>query len=486
MVDGNGDDEVMELVGIDEADLNEMSNEEVMELIASDGLATRQEDQMRVALAKALGENLDGDGNYYDVFNWDRNPTVDDFMSLALRNPYAYAICFLGVDTAWRDPPNIVDEAEAEGGTRFENDVSDLEDEHRIWHYCHRADKLAGIGTFGILVIQFDDVEGPQGLSEPVGNPSNINGFKPYSRSSIIEVKAGEPGSSRWGEPVKYKIDLSDENSENDVINYGMENNEIWIHHSRVVHIPSDNLLDDEVRGVERLKPVYNNIIDIERALGSAGQLAYRAAAWGINVNIDKDFALEDTDDLHEHLREWQLGYENVLRTHGAKDVQSLGGEEIDPTLITDPNIEALSAYSDIPQSVLKGNETGERATSQDLMEWYAKGMERRREFQNPLIVRETIDRILKYDVIALPQGTGYSVNWEPLAEPDQQQIADVEMTRAETLQKVPKLEMELSSFEQAEYIENGTLPSDLEERVQEVEEVQASMGALDDGVTTE
>ncbi|AXR78996.1 anti-CBASS protein Acb1 family protein [Natrarchaeobaculum sulfurireducens] len=438
------------------------------ELVTRDGgLSTRQEFQMRFALAQALGENLPGDEDYYEVFNWDKNPTVEDYFALALRNPYAYAVTFLPPETTWRDPPEIDDHAEPSGSadqTSFEADVEDLVDDLRLWHYCRRADKLAGIGKFGALVLEFDDTEDPSDLDTPVEQGSELTGLRPFSRASVADVRVGGPGSGRWNEPIRYQLDFSDENENEGVIRQeGPET--VWVHWSRVIHIPSDELLDDELRGIPRQKPVYNNLIDIERTLGSAGQLAYRAAAWGIHINISENFDVDDGgDELREHLQRWQHGLENVLRTHGADDVKSLGGEEIEPSPIIDPNIEAISSQTGIPQSVLKGNETGERATTQDLKEWYGKISERRNEFVEPLIVRELIDRLVDFGSIEPPAGDGYDTIWKPLAELSEADQADVRETRADVLetwmQVAPGI---LTPEQQLEYIEDGKLPAELD-----------------------
>ncbi|ELZ12491.1 hypothetical protein C478_10456 [Natrinema thermotolerans DSM 11552] len=439
------------------------------ELVAQDdGLSARQEFQMRFALAQALGENIPGDEDYYEVFSWDKNPTVEDFFALALRNPYAYAVTFLPPSTTWRNPPQIDDRDEPPEGadqTQFEADVQELVDDHQLWHYAKRADKLAGIGKFGVLVLEFDDVDDPDGFSSPVEAGAELTGLRPFSRASVTDVAVGGPGSGRWGDPVEYTLDLSDENEYETVIQHQGDET-VDVHWQRVIHIPSDELLDDELRGIPRQKPVYNNLVDIEKTLGAAGQLVYRAAAWGIHINISEDFNLEDDgDELREHLQRWQHGLENVLRTHGADDVKSLGGEDIDPQPVIDPNIEAVSAQTGLPQSVLKGNETGERATTQDLKEWYGKIAERRNEFVEPQIVRATIDQLQDIGTIAEPQGAGYEVKWQPLAEMSESDQAEIRKTRAEVLetwlQVAPGV---LTPKQQLEFIEDGDLPSELED----------------------
>lgn len=488
---GGGDD--VELTG---GDLPEV-DDEVMELVA----AEQVDMAMRQVLADQLGENVDAEGvnDYYDVFDWDPNPTATDYYAMALRNPYAFAVTFLPAMTAWRDAPRIVDDGEAaDGQTEFEADLQEHARELDLWHYGARADMLAGIGTFGILVLEFDDIEQGQvgdggeddGFASAVDNPTSLQGLRPYSRESVEDVRLGGPGSGRWGQPVEYQIDLGDENDEE----FGIERegpDTMWVHHSRVIHIHSDQLLDDEIRGIPRQQPVYNNLIDIEKTLGSAGELAYRASAWGININIDKDFDIEQGgDQLREHLARWQSGLENVLRTHGADQVQSLGGEDIDPSLVTDPNIEAISAQTGIPQSVLKGNETGERATTQDLKEWYGKVQERREEFVAPTIVRALIDRLVEYNIISPPQDgpSAYSVEWESLHEMSAKDEAEIQHTRAQALNEwtggMP--EAMLTREQQAEYIEDGVLPSEFDEVPDDVEALEATDATAGDARSVE
>ena len=454
------------------------------ELTADAGLSTRQEFQMRFALAQALGENIPSDEDYYDVFSWDKNPSVEDFYALALRNPYAYAVTFLESDTVWRDAPDIVDKGASEDDTQtaFERRVEEIVDEHRVNHYLHRARRLAGIGKFGCLVIQFDDVDDPHELRQPVGDASEITGLKPFSRMSITDVRVGGPGSGRWGEPIAYQLDFSDENETEGVIEHEGPDT-VWVHWERVIHIPSDELLDDEIRGIPRQKPCYNQLIDIERTLGAAGILAYRAAAWGIHINIDGDFDLQEErrEKLNEHLQAWRWGLEDVLKTHGADEVKSLGGENIDPRPIIDANIEAISAQTGIPQSLLKGNETGERATTEDVKQWYGSVGETREEFDTPLIVREFWDRLIRFGIVPEPAGDGYDVDWTPLFEMSQQDEAAVQETRSQTIQNLPDLERELDAAEQATFLEDGTLPNDLDERLAQRDRVQDEMGPLDD-----
>lgn len=452
---------------------NEMQLEEDLEgaLTADAGGSTTmgRNDGLRYSIAQALGENIGGNRDYYDVFNWDKDPDVDAYYSMALRNPFGYAVTFLPSMTSWRDPPKIVDQADTDNETDFEDELSTLEDDLGLWNGAKRADKLCGIGKYGALILQYDDIDDVDSWSQEVSNPDNLIGLRPVSRRSITQITLGGASSERWGKPVEYTIDLSDENDSVEV----KGPDEIEIHHSRVIHIPSDQLLDDEVRGVERQAPVYNNLVDIEKAMGSAGELAYRASAWGININIDPDFKLDDPNELRNHARRWYYGLEPILQTEGAADVENLGGENIDPNPIIQANVKGISAAKGMPQSVLVGNETGERATTEDLKEWYGKIQERREEFVEPRIVRALIDRLQEHDILPEPQGDGYDVEWKPLAEMDEKERSEIQNNRAQMLKTWGEAVTPLSREQEADYLDSGDVPSDVPEVADEVAEMQ-------------
>lgn len=475
----------------------------VMELTAAD----RVDMQMRNLLAASLGENISGGSDddlpdYYDIFDWDPNPSTVDYYALALRNPYAFAVTFLPASASWRDPPDIVDDTESDeddGQTQFERDVEELTRDLDVNQYLKRSDKLSGIGDFGVLVLEYDDVQ--QGdvaggdddvdvdaFTKPVTNPRQLTGLKPFSRLSISSVELGGPGSGRWGEPVFYEIDLTDENDEEFDFRHMSDDTDVdqggpdtlRVHHTRVIHGHSDELLDDEVRGIPRQQPVYNNLIDIEKTLGSAGELAYRASAWGIGINIDKDFDIDDGGDaLREHLHRWEVGLENVLRVHGAESIESLGGEEITPSSIIDPNIEAICSLPYMPpQSILKGNETGERATTENRKEWDGQIQERREQYVSPTFVRAFWNRQIEHGIVSPPENgpNAYSVEWPPREEPSESDIAEMQNVRSETLERLRDLG--LNRQQRVDYLRDGSLPTeidDIEDDIAELEDAEAA-----------
>lgn len=431
---------------------------------------------LRWGLQQALGEDRPGGQDTYSTFNYDRNPDIDDYYASFLRSRYGGPVVTIPAETAWRDPPDIEDEqdTDSETDTPFESELASLVNDHRLWNYGKRADTLAGIGEFGVLVLELDDIDGPDGFKQPADNASELTGLRPFSQKSVESLATGGPGSGRWGEPVGYRLDLSDEDDTEDETPAAIFSDEsgdatgpdeMWVHHSRVIHIPSDGLLDDEVRGQPRQEGCWNTLTDIEKTMGSAAELAYRASAWGLALNVAKDFNVQDGgDDLRENVRRWYHGLEPILRTQGMEDIQNLGGADIDPAPIVDPNIEALAARTGIPQKVLKGNESGEVAGSQDLREFYGKIQERREQFVTPHIVRALVQRLIDLGVLDAPSGGDFAVEWSPLAQEDEQEQSEIQYNRARSANQLQTVMPSMDSADWKVWMEDGEFPDDMGE----------------------
>jgi len=435
---------------------NESTDDDTTYELTADELAGIQ---LRSMLAANLGSQYGGDRDLYEAFGWQKDPGVDDFYGMYLRNPYGRAVVDAPASTTWRDGPRIQDKEDpgADEETDFEADVATFVDELRAWHYCKRADKLAGIGEYGLLVVGFSD---DQDLVQPVdagsleGDPDeDVDWLRPFSQRSVESLRLGDQTSGRWGEPLYYRLDLGDEDDET-----SHASTDVWVHHSRVVHI-AENRLDDEVRGTPRQEPVFNALMDIEKTLGSAAEIAYRGARDSLHVNVDKDYELEDGgDQLQEEVRKFIHGLQPFIRTQGA-EVEDIGDAELDPSSVIDSEIEAICAYTGMAQSILKGNETGERATTEDRKEWYGQIAERREQFATPTIVRQLLDRLREFDVIADPSGEGYTVDWPSLAEQSDLDESKVQVNRAQVIKYLQTLLAGYGTAEVTEFVKTGEFP---------------------------
>ena len=133
---------------------------------------------LRLGLQAELGQTGFNDDearrNHYEVFGWPRDDLdgwdEDNWLALYLRNAYARIVIEKPAFTTWRDSPEVVDAGDTDEPTDFERSVEKLGKNHNLWSYCERADRAAGIGQHGLLLLAFDDVAAWRevlGQSEP-------------------------------------------------------------------------------------------------------------------------------------------------------------------------------------------------------------------------------------------------------------------------------------------------------------------------------
>jgi hypothetical protein len=432
-------------------------------------------DGLRYSLANELGDSGHEARDWYDTFGWPKRGNnadwdADNYYALYLRNAYAYAVVAQKPKTTWKHEPEIRDRADQDEDTQrepteFERSITKLDREHDLWHYCHRVDRMAGIGRHGLLVIDYADTNGPEDFEDEFTGVENangldmVNGYRVYPESMIDDIDWGKPGSDRWGKPVEYQIDLGDDA---DAGTQDEEDTTLRVHHSRVVDVPARVLDDDETRARPRQEPVLNNILDIEKALGSTAELSYRAADYGLNVNLDPekvDTSGDALDMMEEDLQDWYHGLQPFLRTTGA-EVNRLGGEVKDPTGIVDNNVRAIATQTGIPQRVLEGASLGELASAEKDDEQYL-GMigERQRQYAEPYIARTIIDHHLEDDVLPDFEGDWYDIIWPDLSEMSEQEAAEVMATRSDVVRNLQTAVPGLSGERAEEFVESGEFP---------------------------
>jgi len=451
------------------------------------------------AIAFAMGYAYGGRRDYYKNFGWDPDPSAKDYYAAFLRNPFANAVVSIPAQTAWRDPPTINDRADSESDqeTPFERDVENFVRATRLWHYAQRAHLLARIGQFGVLMIGWADGDDQQ-FSNPVDQgtlqsnsvDSAVRWLRPFSQVSVKDIEYDD-SPQRFGKPKRYKIDFGDENQAATDDDYLDGKTERWVHHDRVLHI-AEGLLDDEVRGTPAQQPVYNILTDLQKTLGSAPEVAYSIARPLFHANIDPEASVspEDEQAIDNELTSVIDELQPLARTQGV-NLERIEGEAVDPGPVQDALIEALSAQTTIPQKKLKGNETGEVAGAKDLQEFYGRIREIRVQTLGPQIAREMVIRLQRFGVIAPPSGGGFDVEWDPLAEKDEQEHAEVKLARSKAAKNLATAVPGYSGEDWVEFVESGDFPEvsppeiapmDVEQERQRIEDGGQQPPALADG----
>lgn len=343
------------------------------------------------ALSRA-GVGFGGNRDLYEVYGYKRHLTYQDLFSRYERQDIASRVVDAEPRAMWSAMPSLGSEFEE---TPFEKAWLKLVREHKVANVLKRADILAGIGKFSIVVIGLDD---GADLKTPV-NSSRSNKviyMHPYSENAAQIAKyETDVNSPQYGLPQIYRIVPGKDQTR---INSGVQSlfnpQAFEVHHSRVLHICENNL-ENNIFGIPRLERVCNLIDDIFKVAGGSAEMFWMSSNRGMQVDVDKEMDLDPTDAaaLSDEVDEYVHNLSRIIRTKGVK-INSLGGEQIDPRGTFSVLISLLSGATGIPQRILLGSEAGQLASEQDRANWAVRIQERRVLFGEPQVLDPLVDKL--------------------------------------------------------------------------------------------
>ncbi len=305
----------------------------------------------------------------------------------------------------WRDEPTIRDDAgtspdpDDEEHSPFVEAVHDLFAKHKIAHYLERADRLASVGHYGILLLGFD---GDDEFNLPLsGGANSLMYLAPYGEPAItINKWCTDPRNPRYGKPELYNIAYKAIGGAP-----AMPMKAMQVHHSRVLHI-AEQLDQDEVFGMPRLKPVFNRLKDLEKVVGGAAEMFWLTADRGMMLSVDKD--MDISDEMKTQIENQIENYQNKTQRYFiAKgiDAKPLGTEQIDPMPNATVLLDLIAGTVGIPKRILLGTERGELASSQDENNWAQRIGERRSTWAAPMVLLPLLKRLIEAGALPKPEG---------------------------------------------------------------------------------
>lgn len=361
--------------------------------------------------------------NFYADYGWPENPEFHQFHQAYCRNGLAAAAVDKTVAKTWETTPALW-ETEKAGNTPLEQAIAKHFAERRIWQALSIADTRGMVGAYAGAILLLAD---GKKFEEPVDRvPGAILGL-----AGVIPAWEGQLEVAEWD-----TVETSPTYSQpryfqfNEAAVEGQKNvadRVVRIHPDRVIVWSQDGTLNCR----STLEPGYNDLIDADKVKGAGGEGFWKSsrgapiveAAAGMNPDdIIKMFSASTGDEAHKKLNEraddFQAGFDKMLL---------LGGLTAKPMQITLPvpehfyNIPVMSfaASMQMPVRILIGNQTGERASTEDAREWAQTCMSRRENIVLPLI-NELIRRLVKWGVLPAKEWT---IGWTSLldATPDQQ-----------------------------------------------------------------
>ena len=360
----------------------------------------------RSILSGLVGQQFHGVRDIDAVCGYNTNPSVKDFQARYNRRGIASVIVDEPAKTAWRKSPIVTD---GTTDSSFMKSWNTLSKRMNVYHYLERADRLSGIGYYGILLIGSKTGE----LNEPlttVSGPSDIIFLSPFSQShASIHTYETNTKNPRFGQPLMYRVAIG-----GDIISTRSVKTQD-VRYSRVIHI-AEGLLENEVMGEPRLKKVFNRLEDLDKIVGAAAEGFWQTAAPGYTIGPKKDYDLDATAIVAAkgEMQNYMHGLQRVIATEGI-DINELGGKISDPESAFDVVMSLISGKTGIPKRVMTGSEQGELASSQDQANWLSRVASRQEQFVEPKILRAFIDRLISINALPMPNGKEYTIEWEDL-----------------------------------------------------------------------
>jgi hypothetical protein len=373
----------------------------------------------RAELAARMGKSYGTDRDIYTALGYTKNPVYNDYLVRYERQDIAKRIVEAPVDATWRGRPQVVEIGDHDEETEFEAAWVELVRALDAYHYIARADKISGIGEYGVMLLGFDD---RADLDKPVDRAQNLLYLHPYSQQNAnIDSWVKDTRDKRYGQPETYKIDFSSADKTGTM--------SARVHWSRIIHL-AEGLFENNVYGTPRLRPVLNRLQDLDLISGGSAEMFWRGGFPGYGFKNDPDATVDAQAmaDLQDEIEEYVHGLKRYLRLQNMS-VEALEVQIADPTSHFDLIVSLISAATGVPKRILTGSERGELASTQDRENWADRVQERRDNYAGPRILRETIDRLVGVGALPEPGKEGYEIQWPEahvLSEEDKAKVAEV------------------------------------------------------------
>lgn len=376
----------------------------------------------RLGFASKAGFGFRGRRDYWSALGYPELLTPTDYRERYERGGISRRIVRVFPESTWAGGAALVEDQDPEVTTDFEQTFSDLAERLSLWPRLMRADVLSGIGRFGVLVIGAPgDIEGPLPSSL---DPDDVLFFQPYSEESVQGIEFEDDHEDpRFGQPLSYQISIGNPEFISGGTQQIARTQTKKVHWTRTIHF-ADNLLDNEVYGEPRLRPVWNYLDDLLKIVGGGSEAAWKRADPGLWVDLDKELVLdkEEEESLDDEVQDYLHSLTRVIRTRGANlqllqsTVAGFGS-----------NVEALekliAATIDVPSRILTGSERGELASTQDRRTFADRISARRSAFAEP-IIRELANRLVSVGVLNEPGSL--RIVWSDIEELDEREKSEV------------------------------------------------------------
>lgn len=358
--------------------------------------------------------------NHYRDFGWPDSITFAQLYAMYHRNGLARAGIDKTVLKTWQDNPELW-ETENPDETQIERDIRQRFADLRLWQACATADRRALVGGYAGVILRLRD---GKPFDQPVDRvPGGLDGI-----AEVIPAWGGvgaqigvaewvtDTSSEDYGKPAMFRFNEAAVGGQHQV-------RQFMLHPDRVL-IWSD---DGTVHARSALEPGYNDLLDAEKVKGAGGEGFWKTARGSLALEAPADMDMaqmarsmgvdpsELADKMNEQVEDFQKGFDKMLALQGMT-AKTLPISLPVPEHFFAAPVQSFAASINIPTKILIGNQTGERASTEDARDWAQANNARRNNAVRPLI-GELVQRLERFGI--LPE-RDWHLHWSDLTDAGQ------------------------------------------------------------------
>lgn len=353
--------------------------------------------------------------NFSYDFGYPECITFQMYYQMYSRNGLANAGIRHAINRTWREYPALLEKEEAHDQTSTERLAADAFKRLSFWQKLKDADLRSRVGEYGALVLRFADGKQP---NQPVQRLAGLDALVeliPCYQDQLEPTQFDtNPASINYGKPTMYQFNEAR-------VDPKRSNNRSFMVHPDRVHIWS---ADGGVNGDPVLEPGFNDLITLEKIMGSGGEGFWKNAKSAPVLNVDPLTNLQSlasmlgtdvagiADKMDEVIAGWQRGFDQLLMLQGI-DTKTLAVTLPQPAEFLAGPMQSFAASINEPLKILIGSQSGERASTEDAKEWDSTIMSRRMNYVIP-----NMDRLFqKLSAVGVLPLKSWHVSWTDLTE---------------------------------------------------------------------
>lgn len=362
----------------------------------------------------------------YSEYGWTNNPTFNDFNTAYNTIAAAYGIVNVINSGSFQTIPECIEgEVEGKDETRTEWEKSVDKFTKTWWLKIKEADRLNLIGSYSAIILIARD--GVDNLSEELGTIDSIDSIVEMIPVTEEQLKPSDWYSQltdglNYGKPKLYSFNEYSQGQKE-----SKPNRVVSIHPSRVI-VLNEGAIGNNFAGDSVLRPIYNNILDIQKILGANAEGFFKNAARHIAMSFDKDIDVSKVmqglgidpsnkeagkllrETMNERLSGLSKGFDAATYGQGVTStILSVNMTDPEKPINVQMNMIALAMRRSIKG--LMGTQTGERASSEDRINDNNRDMERQENFVSGVLTT-LVNRLIQYGAL---EKRDFSWKWEDI-----------------------------------------------------------------------